>query len=318
MVLGLMVENYEPIAWAEYLIEAARAADHPRLATLYVLASGCWILGRIEEAVSYSQAGQTLFRAGSKAAPPGFESWITGVYMNIKGQPERVAQWCREVLARGADPYALTTTSLVAALMRTGAHTEAIAAADDLMEKANTIANPWAVSYALLIYGMAYCDADTARARNALRRGLAIAHDSGNRYNVSHLANVLGRLEAKYGDDPVAALDHLALAIHNYHDSGNTIVVTVPIASLVALLDRIGRHEPAATIAGSALGPITKGWVPEITTATTHLREVLGIQTYESLASKGERMTTAAMFTYVYDQIDQARAELNALELDDM
>ncbi len=31
----------------------------------------------------------------------------------------------------------------------------------------------------------------------------------------------------------------------------------------------------------------------------------------ESLARKGEAMTTAAMATYAYDQIDQARAELD-------
>ena len=35
------VENYEPIAWAEELIEPARAVDHPRLAFLYVMASQC-------------------------------------------------------------------------------------------------------------------------------------------------------------------------------------------------------------------------------------------------------------------------------------
>jgi hypothetical protein len=38
----------------------------------------------------------------------------------------------------------------------------------------------------------------------------------------------------------------------------------------------------------------------------THLRDVLGDQAYESLARKGETMTTAAMATYAYDQIDQA------------
>ena len=31
------------------------------------------------------------------------------------------------------------------------------------------------------------------------------------------------------------------------------------------------------------------------------------------LARKGETMTTAEMVTYAYDQIDQARAELNAV-----
>jgi hypothetical protein len=48
----------------------------------------------------------------------------------------------------------------------------------------------------------------------------------------------------------------------------------------------------------------------ELSTAITHLRDVLGDQTYESLARKGETMTTAAMVTYAYDQIDQARTEL--------
>ena len=33
---------------------------------------------------------------------------------------------------------------------------------------------------------------------------------------------------------------------------------------------------------------------------------------YESLARQGETMTTAAMVTYAYDQIDQARTKLNA------
>jgi hypothetical protein len=53
--------------------------------------------------------------------------------------------------------------------------------------------------------------------------------------------------------------------------------------------------------------------VPEITTAITHLRDVLDEAIYESLAHKGETMTTAEMVTYVFDQIDQARTELEHL-----
>ena len=60
--LGLVVENYEPIAWAEELIEPARAVDHPRLAVLYVMASQCYMTGRIEAAVGYSDAGQIGYR----------------------------------------------------------------------------------------------------------------------------------------------------------------------------------------------------------------------------------------------------------------
>ena len=86
------------------------------------------------------------------------------------------------------------------------------------------------------------------------------------------------------------------------------------LATLAALLDRLGRYESAATIAGFALvSPLAAVAHPEVNTAIAHLREVLGDQTYESLARKGETMTTAAMVTYAYDQIDQARTELNAV-----
>jgi hypothetical protein len=107
-------------------------------------------------------------------------------------------------------------------------------------------------------------------------------------------------------------LDYNMLAIRNYHDAGNTVNVRTAQAPLAILLDRLGRYEPAATIAGFALSPLTAA-LPELTTAITHLRDVLGDQTYESLTRKGEAMTTAAMVTYAYDQIDQARAELNAV-----
>ena len=139
-----------------------------------------------------------------------------------------------------------------------------------------------------------------------------IAQDSGNRTIASVLANVLARLEAEHGDT-LAAFDHLTLAIRNFHNAGDTTTIRSPLAVLAVLFDRLGRYEPAATIAGFALSPLAASGVPEITTAITHLRDVLGDQTYESLARKGETMTTAAMATYAYGQIDQARAELNAV-----
>ena len=52
------------------------------------------------------------------------------------------------------------------------------------------------------------------------------------------------------------------------------------------LFDRLGRYEPAATIAGFALLPFSAAAVREITTAIAHLRDVLGDQTHPSLACK--------------------------------
>jgi hypothetical protein len=64
-------------------------------------------------------------------------------------------------------------------------------------------------------------------------------------------------------------------------------------------------------IAGFAcVSPSGASATPEFGIAIAHLRDVLGDQTYESLARKGETLTTAAVATYAYDQIDQARTEL--------
>ena len=59
--------------------------------------------------------------------------------------------------------------------------------------------------------------------------------------------------------------------------------------------------------------PLTAASFPNLNTTIAHLRDVLGDQTYESLARKGETMTTAAIVTYGDDQIDQARAELKTV-----
>jgi predicted ATPase len=309
--LGYLVENYEPIGWAEELIEPARAGDHPRLAFLYVVASMCYTTGRIEAAVGYSKAGQMMLGSGGGEMPFGLEGWFGGLGM-LLGQPERWAEWCRAQLARGPDTHTLTRTGLVIALTMAGSGDEAMATAHGLIEAAEATRNPWALSYALLADGIAFGDANPLRALDALRRGLVIAQDSGNRYIESNLASVLARLEAVHGDT-ASAFDHLTLAIRHFHNSGNTPNMRAPLAVLVALFDRLGRHEPAATIAGFALSPFTAITIPKITTAIAHLRDVLGDQVYESLARKGETMTTAEMATYAYDQIDQARTELNAV-----
>ena len=273
-----------------------------------MIASQCYTTGRIEAAVGYSDAGQIVVGGSRDALPYGIEAVLGLVYLAI-GQPERLAELCRAQLARRRDTHVHIRAWLVAALALAGSGGEAMDSADGLIEAAEATGNPHMLAFALGAYGAAFRDADPVGALNACGRGLVIAQDSGNRAIASALANTLARLEAEHGDT-LAAFDHLTLAIRNYHNAGDTTTIRVPLAVLAVLFDRLGRYEPAATIAGFALSPIAAAAVPEITTVIAHLRDVLGEATYESLARKGETMTTAAMATYAYDQIDQARAEL--------
>ena len=100
--------------------------------------------------------------------------------------------------------------------------------------------------------------------------------------------------------------------MRNYHDSGNVASLRSPLAGVSVFLDRLGRFEPAATIAGFALSPLAVAAAPEFTTTIAHLRDVLGARVYESLAQRGEAMNIAAIAAS-YDQIGQARTELEQL-----
>jgi hypothetical protein len=192
-----------------------------------------------------------------------------------------------------------------------GSFDEAMAAANGLIDAVEATGNPYVLASALHSYGWAVHDADPAGSLAALRRGLAIAHDSGNRATATHLSANLCLVEAEHGET-LAFFDYCTVAIGNYHDSGNTYMIRSPFGLLAAVFYRLGRYEPAATFAGfAATFPVAIA-LAQVGTEMAHLRDLLGEATYESLARKGEAMTIAEMVTYVHDQIDQARTELNS------
>ena len=305
---GNLGGQYEPIGWAEELIEPARAVDHPRLLALYEMASHCWLVGKFEAAVGYGETGQAVLNSGREYVEAVDARYALGTPYVYIGQPQRAVEWYRALL-KDRDGDMQTRAALVLALSFAGSASEAMAAAEGLVDAAAATRNPYLLSFALLAEGFAFRDTDPQRALNGVRRGVVIAGDSGNRFNTAHLALLGTSLEAAVGDLGVA-LDYAVVAIRHFHDSGSPM--HAPLAMLAATFDRLSRFEPAAIVAGFALSPFTTV-VSDLTTAMGHLREVLGDQTYESLANNGATMTTAAIVAYAHDQIDQARIELNAV-----
>jgi hypothetical protein len=309
-LLGIWLQRYEPIGWVEELIEPARGVDHRRLAQLYMLAALCFVAGRSDDAVGYADAGWGAVASGRfDEVPFELDAWAGGGGYILKGQPERWVELCRNVIAREPGAHTVARACLAFALNIAGAGDEARAVSEDLLAAADAADNPWLACAALLAYGVSHREVDPAVSYDVLRRGLRIAHDSGNERAASDFAASLSRVAATRGD-PVDAFEYLALAIRNFYDAGSFADLYSPLAILAAVFDRLGYYEPAATISAFATNAWTRRANRELTTAITHLREVLGDQTYESLARNGESMTTAAMATYAYDQIDQARTEL--------
>jgi predicted ATPase/class 3 adenylate cyclase len=318
---GVWVEQYEPIAWIEEIIEPARAVGHRRLAQLYVAAAQCHASGRVDDAVAYFETGEQLSKSSDFDAVAYEGLYQSGVVYSVAGHPERWVALCRRATAAQTSPLTVTRGCLCIALYLSGKGEEARLAADGLLPAADAADNPNTACFALMGHGAAYSDSDPAAAYHAYRRALKITRETGNRQLESAVATMLCVLMALMAneddpffgapdDDAIDPLDYLTVTIRRYHDAGNATMIQYPLTILAAVSDRLGLHEQAAIIAGFAATEMARAGYPQINAAIAHLREVLGDQTYESLALKGETMTTAAMVTYAYDQIDQARTEL--------
>nr|WP_090278748.1 adenylate/guanylate cyclase domain-containing protein [Mycolicibacterium komanii]CRL74384.1 LuxR family transcriptional regulator [Mycolicibacterium komanii] len=311
-LVGFNAENYEPISWAEELVERARAADHPRLQYLCQIASVCYMAGRVDAAINYTDTIGRAIRDGRDAVPFGLAGLAGGAYL-MTGHPERALQWCRTYLEQGRGSQALNRAGLVQALAVTGSDEEAMDAAEGLIEAAEATGNPWVLTNAFMACGLAYRRSEPIRSLNIFRRGLLVARASANRFNESHLAHLMSWLEFQHGE-PATALDHLTFALRNYQNAGSVAFYHPPLANLAMVLEKLGQPEPAATLAGFAvLSQMTRALYPELTELIIRLREALGHQTFELLAEKGATMPFAAMATYAYEQIDHARAQLQQL-----
>jgi predicted ATPase len=307
-LLAWWTNRYEPVAWAEELVDAARAGDHPKLAALCSVACLSCLTGRLEDAIRFIEATRALLDDPRyDAVPFGFGAVFVGSAYAATGRFDVWAALSRGELERSSDPLALNRGYLVLALSIDGHTDEAAPLAGETVAAAEATGNPFSLAVALLAYGFAVRPTDPTAALEALRRGLVLARDTANRQVEAHLAFNLAWLEALHGDLRTA-LDLFAQAIPAYLDGGDVLSVKSVFAVLVLLFDRIGRYEAAATIARFAQSPMSTVGVPEFSAVIDHLRHVLGVDKFEALARGGEAMQPSAMAVYALNEIEGAAA----------
>jgi hypothetical protein len=190
-----------------------------------------------------------------------------------------------------------------------GAAVDAQEASTGLLAAADATDNPHAACFALLAYGSAVLDGHPHAAYDAFLRGLAIATDSGDRQIEAHLAVAMSRLCVRHRD-AIEALDFLSVAIRNHYDSGSFSMMAGPLAAFVACFEHLGHYEAAATTCGFIPNPVAHSMYPEIEVNIARLREVLGVDVFQSLTTAGAALTNAAMANYALAQIARVRSEL--------
>jgi hypothetical protein len=168
--LGAWVDQFEPVGWAEELVERAEAVEHRRLAQLYVMASQCYITRRAEQAVRYAESAQSAMASGRfDPVEWEFETWIGGVYA-VDGQPERWTEMCRTIMGRAPGPHTATRACLTISLYVGGDADSARAAAQGLLEAADQTDNPRLACVSLLAFGVVTLNPiQTPRTRPSIR-----------------------------------------------------------------------------------------------------------------------------------------------------
>jgi DNA-binding CsgD family transcriptional regulator len=197
--------------------------------------------------------------------------------------------------------------SYVDGLQSSGRVDEALALVEDSVEAARELGNPYWISYALWIAGLAFSKADASRSLAAWDEGVAFVREHRVQFFEGFIARDAARLHTSDGE-PEAALVLFSDAIGAFHRAGNVPQLIITLASVPALFERIDRPEPAATLLRAmSREPSAAHHVPELGDVDKRLTRRLGAKRAQELAQVGAALDLSDAAVYAQQQIDAAR-----------
>ena len=210
------------------------------------------------------------------------------------------------LLARSACP------ALVDGLQATGRVDEAMDLVEEAVAAARNLGNPWFIAYALWIRGSVYAHVDPARARTAWREGLAYVRQHRVHFFEGFIARDAALLKV-VDADPEEALALFDAAIDSFRQAGNIAQLTITLASVTSLFERIDCPEAAGTLYGAIIRqPGSDHHVPDLPDLASRIASKLGSDRFDECASSGATMDLTETAHYAREQI-QLRAHLATL-----
>src|SRR4029077_261854 len=177
--------------------------------------------------------------------------------------------------------------SYVDGLQSCGRIEEALGLTEEAVAAARSLGNPYWISYALWIAGMAFSKADVRRAFAAWEEGIAFVREHGVQFFEGFLARDAARLHTSDGE-PEAALVLFADAIAAFQRAGNVPQLIITLASVPALFERLGRTEPAAPLLGGVANERSSAHhVPELADLADRIGRALGPKRTAQLTADG-------------------------------
>ncbi|HEU4911433.1 MAG TPA: LuxR C-terminal-related transcriptional regulator [Actinomycetes bacterium] len=310
-LMGVTVELFETVGWAEELLDAATAADVPRLPRLYAAAGYACFVGRAPAAaVNAHRATELEARAGYEPCEPGFATFVEALAQVYCGHLDRYVELTGAVAALPGPSRAYGLAAYVDGLQSVGRVDEALSLTEEAVEAAREVGNPYWIAYALWVAGLAYSRADPQRALAAWDEGVEFVEEHGVGFFRGFLARDAARLHTSHGELD-AALELFATAVESFHGAGTVAQLVITLASVPALFERLDRRDVAATLLGAmSREPGSAHHVPELADLGRRLAASLGAERSARLTSLGAAMDLNDAAVYAKDQIATARREL--------
>ena len=310
-VIGVSTDRFEPVGWVEQIIESATAADVRRLPRVYTAAGYACFTGRPEQAVVAAQAaGRLETDPKYEAFEPGFANFIEALAQVYAGHLDRYVELTRKVAALPGVARAYGVPGLVDGLQATGQVDEAMELADEGVAAARKQGNPWYIAYALWTRGSAYARVDPARALTAWREGLEYVQENRVHFFEGFIARDAALLKL-VDANPEESLVMFDAAIDSFRRVGNIAQLTITLASVTSVFERIGSLEVAGTLYGAiTCQPGSDHHVPDLPDLAARIAAKLGAKRFDACAATGATMDLSETAHYAREQIQLARTQL--------
>jgi len=279
--------------WAEAACGRAAAPGHPALPAVLALAAiGAWRRGDLPRARQLAEQA-TAAEGPPDAVAAAYEA--LGDTLVLEGRLEegvRLYGVASAKSAAGGDTFCeLMFAGDIAVARGYAGDDGAVAAADEVCARAESLGAPLLVAWAHYIAGEVRLDRSPHEALPHLRRAVQIARGVGDRFTAGAAGLSATSVAVRFGD-PNGVLADLAELVDLWQRAGSWNQTWVTIRLCVDVFVRLGEHEAAAQLLGAlnasaAAAPVYGPDADRLASAEGTLRSRFGDASYDALAARG-------------------------------
>jgi predicted ATPase len=307
-MFAMSLQRYEPVGWAEELLDTATAADVPQLPRLYAAAAFCSQVGRTDTGLAYARQAVKLDcdPKYDPLVPRGWAEFVEALAHINAGHVDMAMAIHRDMASRTGMVRVVGLAGLAATLPVLGRNEEDRLLADEAVTAAREHGNPFGIAFAVFGFGRAIAEVDPDKASHAFREALECAHRNHIPFFGALVVPDLAHLEAEHGDVD-GGLVLFDEALDAAQRAGSHTQVGLALGHLACVFCLLGRDDVAATVYGSSTRYPSIAIVPSLPQVVNQLRDALGPAAFDRCVAAGAAMDTSDAVPYAREQIQKVR-----------